>query len=515
MHLIRFGILLLLTGILVAGCGDSAPDPEAQTPGPAAGTPQGEQPGEKAGDDPWLEVAPLPETNIFGDSWTGDYDALVERRMIRVLTVYSTGRYYIDEGSEKGLTFELLKRFEKFVNAKRVGGHLKTHVIFIPVARNQLIPSLLQGRGDIIAAGMTITPERQQLVDFTIPVSKPVREILVTGPSAPDIASVEDLAGQTLYVRHSSSYRESIEELSARLEAKGLEPIGIEEVSESLEDDDLIEMVSGGLLPWAIVDHYKTQMWGDVLPGLTVRDDIVFKSGTRLAWAMRKESPRLMGLANEFLEQNREGTLIGNVLKNRYIRDFDWAENALSRQHYSRFKELEEIFNKYGEEYGFDYLMIAAQGYQESRLDQSKRSAAGAIGVMQILPSTARDPNVGISNIREVDANIHAGIRYLDFLRDRYFSDAEIDHFNRTLLALAAYNAGPSRMINLRSKAEKLGYDPNVWFDNVELVAARDIGRETVQYVANIFKYYIAYRLTLEQGLQREAARQRLGISAG
>ena len=123
---------------------------------------------------------------------------------------------------------------------------------------------------------------------------------------------------------------------------------------------------------------------------------------------------------------------------------------------------------------------------------------------------------MGINNIHEVDANIHAGIKYLDFLRNRYFSDQGIDPRNQTLLALAAYNAGPSRMINLRNKAAKLGYDPNVWFDNVELVAAKEIGRETVQYVANIYKYYLAYRYSIEQQARHQEARERAGVgSAG
>jgi membrane-bound lytic murein transglycosylase MltF len=217
-------------------------------------------------------------------------------------------------------------------------------------------------------------------------------------------------------------------------------------------------------------------------------------------------------MVNSFLKKNREGTLVGNVLKNRYIRDFDWAANALDKSDYSRFLELQEIFKKYGEAYAVDYLVAAAQGYQESRLNQKARSDAGAVGVMQLLPSTARDKNVGINDIHKVDANIHAGIKYLDFLRTRYFSDQGIDTQNQTLLALAAYNAGPTRMINLRNKAAKLGYDPNIWFDNVELVAAMEIGRETVQYVANIYKYYIAYRYSIEQQAWREEARQRAGV---
>jgi len=349
-------------------------------------------------------------------------------------------------------------------------------------------------------------------MDFSIPTTKPLSEILVTGPAAPKLASIDDLSGQTIYVRQSSSYRESLEELNRRFEQEGKPALIIQPASELLEDDDLVEMVNNGMLPWAVVDDYKLGLWDGVFDKLVARKDIVFRSGGRIGWAFRKDSPKLEQALNDFLKKNREGTLIGNVLKNRWVRDFDWAENSLAQEHFKRFEDLEHIFKKYGEDYGVNYLMAAAQGYQESRLDQSARSSAGAIGVMQLLPSTAKDKSVGIPNIHEVDPNIHAGIKYLNYLRERYYSDPEMNDLNRTLLALATYNAGPRRMINLRNEAEKLGYDPNVWFDNVEMVANKRIGRETVQYVANIYKYYIAYRLSLDQVMHHQEARERAGI---
>ena len=201
-------------------------------------------------------------------------------------------------------------------------------------------------------------------------------------------------------------------------------------------------------------------------------------------------------------------------MKNRFIRDFDWAGNALDDEDYQRFNDLQHLFKEYGEAYGIEYLFAAAQGYQESRLDQNVRSAAGAVGVMQLLPSTASDPKVGIDDITEVEPNIHAGIKYMDYLRGRYFSDPQITPLNQALLALGAYNAGPARMISLRRKAAEQGYDPNVWFDNVELVAAQDIGRETVQYVANVYRYYLTYRMVAMQELVRKEAREAAGIES-
>ena len=149
--------------------------------------------------------------------------------------------------------------------------------------------------------------------------------------------------------------------------------------------------------------------------------------------------------------------------------------------------------------------LVAAQGYQESGLDQSARSGAGAIGIMQLLRSTAEDPNVGIPDIELAESNVHAGVKYLDFLRNRYFDEPEIDAFNRALFSFAAYNAGPARVRGLRRKAAEAGLDPNRWFFNVEHVAGKVIGRETVNYVANINKYYIALDSIRAQMEQRES----------
>lgn len=449
---------------------------------------------------------------VLSKPWSGDLDGMVERRVIRVLTVYGLGRYFVDSGQEKGMTFELFRKFEDEINKREGKKHIRIHVVFIPVARDELIPGLLSGRGDIAAAGLTITPEREGLIDFTVPMSKELSEVLVTGPSAPSVSSIKDLAGRDVYVRASSSYRSSLDALNRRLREEGREEIRIQDISEFLEDEDILELVNSGALEWAVVDDYKARIWSDVFEKLVVRDDIVFRTGGQIGFAIRKDSPQLMSALNEFAKTHRQGTLQGNMLINRYLRDFDWTKNALGADDYRRFREVVEIFEKYGKQYGVDYLIVAAQGYQESRLIQSARSGAGAVGIMQLLPSTAADPNVGIPDITKADANIHAGVRYLDFIRKRYFNDPEMDEMNSTLFALASYNAGPARIAKLRTKAGQQGYNPDIWFDNVEIIAAQEIGRETVQYVANIVKYYVVYRLSIVRYLQREEERQSIGI---
>jgi membrane-bound lytic murein transglycosylase MltF len=451
----------------------------------------------------WMQLKALTEP------WSGDFDGMVKRRVIRVLTVYGLGRYFLDGPQERGVTYEIFKAFEASLNKELKTGTLQVHVVFLPVSREELIPWLLSGRGDIAAAGLTITSARERLVDFSIPFSREIREVLVTGPSAPAVATLDDLAGKTIHVRKSSSYDESLRMLNTELKKRGNAPVDIEPISELLEDEDLMEMVQAGLLPWMVVDDYKAQAWSTVFDKLVVRTDLVFRTGGRVGYAFRKNSPKLAERLNAFIKANREGTMLGNVLINRYIRNFEFVKNALNRDDMDRYRKVVGIFQKYGEEYGFDYLMITAQGYQESRLDQSLRSHRGAVGVMQLLPSTAADPNVGIADIYNVEPNIHAGIRYLDFIRNTYFSDLKSDRFNQTLMSLASYNAGPARIQKIRQKTALQGLNPNVWFGNVEVTVARAIGRETVQYVANIFKYYTAYRMIAEQQVARQSERER------
>jgi membrane-bound lytic murein transglycosylase MltF len=193
------------------------------------------------------------------------------------------------------------------------------------------------------------------------------------------------------------------------------------------------------------------------------------------------------------------------VVERRYLADGKYAKNAAADTERRKLLGVVELFKKYGAQYNVDYLLMVAQGYQESTLDHSTRSPVGAIGVMQVMPATGKELNVG--DITKVDANIHAGVKYMRFMIDEYFANEPMDDLNKGLMAFAAYNAGPGRLRQLRRETEKKGLNPNVWFGNVERVASERIGRETVTYVSNIFKYYISYRLLADLEARREAAK--------
>jgi membrane-bound lytic murein transglycosylase MltF len=457
--------------------------------------------------EPAPEATPLPAGLApIVAPFKGDLDGMIERRLIRVLTVQNPVMYFVDRGREVGITFESIEAFEKELNQKLGEQVVSVHVIAIPVARDELIPRLLSGQGDIAAALLTVTPERKKLVDFSDPLASDVREVLVTGPDTPPVASLEELSGRELYVRPSSSYAEHLKILNARFEAAGKAPVTILPAEEVLEDGDILEMVNAGLVPATVVDSFMADLYTQIFPNLRKHSDIASPPGG-IAWAFRKNSPKLAAAVNAFVRTHKQGSLAGNVLINKYLKTTKWVKNARSDEDRKRFLSMVEIFKKYGEKYGVDPVLMAAQGYQESGLDQSRRSHVGAIGVMQVMPATARDKAVNIPDIENLESNIHAGIKYNRWVVDNFYNEPGITRLNKAFFAFASYNAGPGRVRSLRKEAAAQGLDANQWFNNVELVAAKRIGRETVTYVANIFKYYLAYQMMLRQGETRAQAK--------
>ena len=448
----------------------------------------------------------ITETLKMDRKWTGDFDGMVKRRLIRALVTYSKTNYFLDGFKTRGVTHELLKEFEKYLNKKLKSKHLKIHVLAIPVARNQLIPALLEGRGDIAAAALTISPDREEQADFADALYKGVNEIVVCGPGVPKPSSIKDLSGKEIYVRRSSSYWESLSRLNKDLEKAGKPPVKLKPADEYLEDEDLLEMVNAGLVPMVVADDYLARFWSGIFKDIILCPHIAVNTGGEIAWMIRKKSPKLKEVINGFIRGHKKGTLLGNILFNRYLKKTNWVRNSLTAEEMERFKTAVPFFRKYAGKYGFDWLRIAAIGYQESKIDQSKRSPAGAVGVMQLLPSTASGKPINISRIEEIGDNIHAGVKYLRWIYQRYFENEDMDELNKNLFSIASYNAGPARIQKLRKEASRMGLDPNIWFRNVEVVAAKRIGRETVQYVSNIYKYYIAYRLIGDQLKKKEAA---------
>lgn len=465
--------------------------PEADTPIPPTASP--------------FDALPEAVRLVVDTPFTGDFDALVQRRAIRVAVTFNRTHYFVDQGQERGVTYEALKLFESDLNTELKTGNLKVNVVIVPMPRDQLYASLTSGKVDMVAAMVTVTPEREKLVAFSEPTRTNVSQVVVTGPGAPPITTVDDLAGQEVFVRRGSIYDESLGRLNEQLKARGKAPVIITVAPDVLEDDDVLEMVNAGLAPITVVDDYLAEFWSKVLPDITVHRDVTVRTGGNLAVAFRRENPRLREVVNTWLRNHGKGDGFRNTVERRYLNSTRYAKNAAADAERQKLQAIVELFKKYGAQYEIDYLLMAAQGYQESRLDQDVKSPVGAIGVMQVMPPTGKELNVG--DITQVEANVHAGVKYMRFMMDRYFKDEPMDNLNKALMTFAAYNAGPGRLRQLRRETAERGLDPNVWFGNVERIASERIGRETVTYVSNIYKYYIAYRLLTDQQARREAAR--------
>ena len=437
------------------------------------------------------------------EAWIGDLDGITDRGFLRILTVHNPLYFTFDGVEQRGLATAFAHEYEEHL-AELIGRVRSPTVVLIPVARDELLKGLLEGRGDIAAGNLTITPERSKIVQFASPMYPNINELVITGPAAAKVKSFDDLVQHGLHLRKSSSYYEHMIAFNAERVAAGKKSIPIKLVDEFLEDRDLLDLVNAGIFPAIVVDSHKATFWARVFPKISVHEDLAIKKGNKVAWAVRKDSPQLLESVNSFTKNTRKGTLLGNILLKRYLSGTSWMNNALDAKERKQFEATASLIKKYASQYDFDWIMIAAQAYQESGFDQSKESSAGALGIMQVLPSTAADHSVGIPDISTAENNIHAGMKYLHWLRKNYFSSEEIDPLDRILLSFAAYNAGPGNTIKARKRAAQLGFDPNRWFGHVEIGMYRAVSGEPASYVRNIYKYYVTYR-RLEQARLAQA----------
>jgi membrane-bound lytic murein transglycosylase MltF len=439
------------------------------------------------------------------EQFTGDLDEIRERRVLRALVVPSNTDFFLAGAKIEGLQVQLLREYQKQLNAGIKRAADRVHIHYLPVPFERLLPELQAGRGDIAAALLTVTPEREAQVAMISGAAMGVNEVVVTHKGVDPIADIEELAGREVHVMRGSSYAMHLEKLNERLAAQGGSPVIVREADPLLLSDDLLEMVNAGVIEVTVIDDYKARLWAQLLPDIVVREDLVVHQGGRLGWAVRRDNPQLQASLRQFVGKVRKGTLLGNILMRRYLEETGWIRNPVSASERNKLDRLMALFERYGEMYDIDPLALLAQAYQESGLDHDRRSHRGAVGVMQLLPSTASDPNVGIPDIRDLENNVHAGAKYLAFIRDRYFADPELEPADRMAFTWAAYNAGPAKVRQMRDLAAEMGLDRNRWFGNVEVAAGKLVGRETVKYVADIKKYHLAYRMLSEhQALKQQ-----------
>lgn len=442
--------------------------------------------------------------------WQGDLQGMIKRHSIRVQVVYNPPYFFFDKGRPQGLTYEMLRQFEKYINTRYRPEKIKTAMIFLSTSPDRLLPDLLAGRGDIAAANLTITPKRREEVDFSDPFLSEVSQIVVTGPGERKLSDLDSLAGRKVYVRGASGYTTTLRRLNAIFARRGKPPVRVVRIDKNLEDRDVLDMVNAGLIPMTIVDNYEAELWARVFRHITLYPDIAVKTGGKIGWAVRKDNPHLLAEINAFMKTHKQGTRMGNILIDKYLKHANYVQDALTANAVTRFDKTFRLVKEYARRYHLDWIFVMALAFQESKLDQHRRGPLGGIGIMQVKPSIAALPAIHVGHISKLENNIHAGTKYLRYVIQKFFADKRIDRLNKILFACAAYNAGPTEISALRKKAAAAGVDPNRWFGNVEVVAAEDIGSITVQYVRNIYKYAVAYSLYVKQLKQREQSKRSL-----
>lgn len=454
---------------------------------------------------------PLPATlQELSQPYKADLPHLRKLGIIRVLTVYSQSYFFIHQGQPYGIDYALLEEYQRLLRRHHAKGEPPMEVVFIPVPLENLMPLLEAGYGDLAAAGLTITPERRRRLDFTQPYLTGVNEVVVSHKSVQGLTSLDSLSGRRILVAKGSSYLASLHEFNRQLTSRGLKPVEIVVAPDVLTDEDILDLVNLGNAPLTVIDSPVAHMWSQVMPNLQVHPQLALRSKGRIAWLVRRDTPELLASLNRFLSKHRQGTLVGNVLIKRYFSDNQWIDDPNGVQERSRFSRFTQLFKKYGQMYGFDWLLLAAQAFQESHLDPTTISSAGAVGLMQVMPPAGGDRRAEIERLKQPEYNVSVAVKYLAHIRDHYFGDPGITLPVRDRFSLAAYNAGPTALSRVRRKSERMGYNPDLWFFNCEYGALHLVGSEPVDYVRNILKYYVSYRLSL--GLQSQSRQQTLEL---
>uniref|UniRef100_Q31FI9 Solute-binding protein family 3/N-terminal domain-containing protein n=1 Tax=Hydrogenovibrio crunogenus (strain DSM 25203 / XCL-2) TaxID=317025 RepID=Q31FI9_HYDCU len=443
----------------------------------------------------WSQTFPNQRISISErilNPFKGDLPELRKRRLIRVLVSYTRTNFFLTPKGFRGLEYDLLMAYEAYLNRGPRKQRYETHLTFIPMPFSDILPKLQAGYGDIAASGFTITPEREAMVDFTSPYINNVKEILVSSKDAEPIEKLADFSGKQIIVVSNSSYIIHLEAINQTLGRLGLPTMEIVKADPLIESEDILELINEGIYQYTVVDNHIAYIWQRVLDNIQLHEDMIVHHDSNIGWAIQKNNPRLKASLNDFIQAYAQpGRFLGNAIFQKYFKNTYWIEKPLTHDLLKRVHCLKYYFQLYAEFYGFDWKLIAALAYQESRFDPNKRSHAGAIGIMQVRPSTARDRNVNLPDIKKLETNIHAGVKYLAFLRDRYFSSNDYTPEEKDNFTLAAYNAGPRKVLQLQQKTKQLGLNPYKWFYNVETTARQVIGHETVNYVTSIQKMRI------------------------
>jgi membrane-bound lytic murein transglycosylase MltF len=419
---------------------------------------------------------------------------IIKDRYIRILTTRNAFDFYIYQGKNKGIQYEMTKEFLKYLNTKYAKDKSLPKIRFeiIPVDNDQLIPMLLAGKGDIIAAGLSVTQKRIEEVQFTKPY-KYVDEVVITRKSIGDTP----FSDKTFFVRESSSYWEALLKYNDKVATN--DTVNLLPASEDLHTENIIELISLGKFDYTLVDSYIADMALKTYKDLHIHKSRAFGKNIPVAWSVRKNNGLLLKELNIFMDKVKQGSLLGNIFSNKYFSDMNKIASDDFDIKTSKLSKFDDQLKKYSTMYNFDWKLMAALCFQESRFNPNITNKWGAIGLFQIKQSTVNEPYIKIpkiTGIKYIENNIHAGIKYFHWIKNRYFdSNPNMTEADRIRMTLAAYNAGPATVLRAMKLAVKMRLNPNIWFRQVELAMLKMKKIEPVNYVSEINKRYISYHL--------------------
>lgn len=426
------------------------------------------------------------------------YQQLLSRNEIRIAVPYDPTIYIDAKGKPTGISVQISKYFGLWLSENY---QRKISVKLIPTLSEKLIDALDSGEADIALGYLEQYKNRlESPIYLSQSHAEHQSQVLVSALNSPIVRSADELSGKLIFLGRQVRSAALIK-LNDKLIQEGRPPVILNKDHVGLDDEEMLQMVNDGLIPYVMGTEFRVELWKPYLTNIKVYKDIRFDISGNIGWAIRSRDKGLM----EDIVTFSSSPLNTEALKIYGQVAFGTSKSGLKdpkgKEEWTRFISMRPIFEKYGNQYHLDPLLLASFGFQETMLNQALISPGGAIGVMQLNAATGNVMNVG--NIHELDANIHAGTKYLNTLLSDTFNKDGLDNSNRTLFAIASYNLGPNNVAKARNEAAKRGFDPNKWFLNVEMACAALFGTAPMNYVRNIYKYYVIYQLSLNPALSK------------
>lgn len=427
-------------------------------------------------------------------TWAGSYDDMLRQRRVRLAVEYDRTLYFSNAGRPYGLAIEIARDLSKWLSSRHADKlqHQSLNVQIVPVPKGDTLLALSNDQADIALGQFHIEHLENAPTDLIIKSSAILlKEILVTGKDDRFTHQISSLDGLEVRAAYPESFYSGLKHWNNHLLAEGKSPIKLLTWPQGLEDEDMLQMVNAGLINAIFISDWKAVLWQSVLPNIMVHRDITFQNAGTIGWALNKSNADLAIDIESFVQEWVANDGMRSFRTDSFKSKLRALKNPTNEPDWSRFEKLWPIFEKYGKQFNLDPFMLAALGYQETGLIPVQTGMGGAVGVMQLMPSTGS--SMGVGDIHQVDANIHAAAKLMDVMLKQYFSDADFTTQNRTLFAIASYNAGPNAIAGLRKFAKNQGFNPDAWLGNVEIVAAEKLGVNVMTYVRNVFKYFVIY----------------------